>query len=184
MSNKKHTKILLCRFNYPMVDELAEWNEEYLNHGHKVVKTLNDTIVNPKGEFDNEFWFIKTKVRGETKIIAATNQHDWPANYPPILEKLEAYLNPPESYIKGFPKHGLSRPKITPDLNPTIVKRKAKSAELAVQLADKLAVKLGDRAEIQTGVEGGGHYVEIISYTLTQREIFEVIEEIKSPPGS
>lgn len=91
MSNK-FTKITFCRYLHPKVEELATWNYEYINQAKKCVKLHNDTVIGPSGKYENEFWFLNTKIKGNTVIITSDKQGEFPSNDPDIVAKLEAYI--------------------------------------------------------------------------------------------
>lgn len=177
MSNKKHAKILFCRFKYPVVVELGEWKADYLTIGRSVVKTLNDAIANNAG-LEDEFWFLNAIVKGKSSIVTASSQHDYPVNDPRILAKLESYLNnePTQDAIQPIPKE-------LPLGEPNIVKRNTPNEKTAQLLANKLTKKIGHQAEVATGVEGRGYYVLITSFTLSKIEIFKVLNAINSQSG-
>lgn len=180
--SKKHSKILFCRFSYPHVEELATWEEgnKYINQAKKCIKLHNDTVIGPDGSFDSEFWFLSTKIKGETKIITSDKKGEFPSNDPDILIKLQAYLNKDSgSEGSAHSRAVTTEIDIQPLLKPTVFKQSAKDKAHCDNLENKLREKIGDKATITGGVEGKQYYVEVTSFILTRDEIFSTIIKIK-----
>ena len=91
------SKIKLCRYSTPFVEELTpSWEPRYENQAERCVRKMNDSII-AEGEFDNEFWFLEKNIKGKTTIIIlATNQNL--INDAAILAKLEVYLSKDDKF--------------------------------------------------------------------------------------
>lgn len=85
---KKPSKIIFCKFSFPLVEELAEFNTSKLQAATYAVQ-LHNNVLYP---FEDQFYFLNTKIAGETHIITGRELKEYPSNDPEIVAKLVEYL--------------------------------------------------------------------------------------------
>jgi hypothetical protein len=101
MASKKPSKIIFCRYSYPLVEELGEFYSGKIRQATNIVTVQNQVIAPAGGKIADEFYFLNATIAGETHIITAAGQKNYPTNDPAIVAKLEQYLASLERPVAG-----------------------------------------------------------------------------------
>lgn len=92
MASKKPAKITLCKCQYPRVYEVAEFKPSFYDEALAAIPFYNSRLHATTTDPENNFYFLNTRIAGQTKIISNIDNHDYPGNDPEVIDKLQAYL--------------------------------------------------------------------------------------------
>ncbi len=101
MASKKPAKILLCKCLYPRVYEVADFKPSFYHEALAAIEFYNSKLHATTTDPENNFYFLNTRIAGQTKIITKVDQDDYPDNDPQVLDKLQAYLEGQASLHQG-----------------------------------------------------------------------------------
>lgn len=79
---------ILCRFSTPISEEITPYPKKCEKWAYHAVRLHNADIVANNGNLDNEFWFLKEKIKAKCTIITMDNERDFIKDDPKILDKL------------------------------------------------------------------------------------------------
>jgi hypothetical protein len=101
---------ILCRFSAPLAEEITPYHKKYEKWAYHAVRLHNADIVANKINLDDEFWFLKEKIKAKCTIITMANERDFIRDDPKILKKLG--INKEE-----IPKTSAHNRSVSPNLN-------------------------------------------------------------------
>jgi hypothetical protein len=81
-------QFILCRFSAPITEEITPYPKKFEKWAYHAVRVHNADILANQGNLEDEFWFLKEKIKAKSAIISMRNGNEFVRNDPQIVAKV------------------------------------------------------------------------------------------------